>query len=110
MELGYFDTKTSKFVSVDTAYNTHHLQLDWQGRIWTDGGGSAAGMLDTKKLDFNNIEGTQVAAQKTYMRVDTGDGEDDSRHGLRRGCQPGRWHRLVFVSLRWRRWEQAVHD
>jgi hypothetical protein len=70
MELGYFDTKTSKFVSVDTAFNTHHLQLDWQGRIWADGGGSAAGMLDTKKLDFNNIEGTQVAAQKTYVRVD----------------------------------------
>jgi hypothetical protein len=75
MQLGYFDTKTSKFVSVDTGYNTHHLQLDWQGRIWTDGGGSAAGMLDTKKLDFNNIEGTQVAAQKTYMRVDTESGK-----------------------------------
>jgi hypothetical protein len=70
MELGYFDTKNSKFVSVDTAFNTHHLQLDWQGRIWADGGGSTAGMLDTKKLDFNNIEGTQVAAQKTYVRVD----------------------------------------
>jgi streptogramin lyase len=75
MQLGYFDTKTNKFVSVDTGYNTHHLQLDWQGRIWTDGGGSAAGMLDTKKLDFNNIEGTQVAAQKTYMRVDTESGK-----------------------------------
>lgn len=70
MQLGYYDTKTNKFVSVDTAYNTHHLQLDWEGRIWTDGGGSALGMLDTKKLDFKNIEGTQVAAQKTFMRVD----------------------------------------
>ena len=70
MMLGYYDTKTGKFVSVDTAYNTHHLQLDWQGRIWTDGGGSAAGMLDTKKLDFNNIEGTEVGAQKTFMRID----------------------------------------
>ena len=75
MELGYFDTKTSKFVSVDTGYNTHHLQLDWQGRIWSDGGGSAAGMLDTKKIDFNNIEGTQAAAQKNYMRVDTETGK-----------------------------------
>jgi len=75
MQLGYFDTKTNKFVSVDTAFNTHHLEFDWQGRIWTDGGGSAAGMLDTKKLDLNNIEGTQVAAQKTYMRVDTETGK-----------------------------------
>jgi len=70
MELAYYDIKTGKFVSVDTAFNTHHLQLDWQGRIWADGGGSTAGMLDTKKIDFNNIEGTQVAAQKTYVRVD----------------------------------------
>lgn len=70
MQLGYYDTKTNKFVSVDTAYNTHHLQLDWQGRIWTDGGGSALGMLDTNKLDFNNIEGTEVGAQKMWVRID----------------------------------------
>jgi hypothetical protein len=70
MELGYYDTKTSKFVTVDTAYNTHHLQFDWQDRIWTDGGGSAMGELDTKKLDLNNVEGTEVAAQKTWMRID----------------------------------------
>ena len=70
MQLGFFDTKTSKFVSVDTAYNTHHLQLDWEGRIWTDGGGSALGVLDTRKLDLNDIEGTQVAAQKMFVRVD----------------------------------------
>ena len=70
MMLGYYDTKTNKFVSVDTAYNTHHLQIDWQDRIWTDGGGSAAGELDMKKLDFNNIQGTEVGAQKTWMRID----------------------------------------
>jgi hypothetical protein len=74
MQLGYFDTKTNKFVTVDTAYNTHHLQLDWQGRIWTDGGGSAAGELDTKKLDLTNLEtikATEVGAQKTFMRIDS---------------------------------------
>src|SRR6185503_10674310 len=70
MQLGYYDIKTNKFVGVDTAYNTHHLQFDWQGRIWTDGGGSAAGMLDTKKLDYNNIQGTEVGAQKMFVRVD----------------------------------------
>ncbi len=71
MELGFYDTKTNKFVTVDTAYNTHHLQFDWQGRIWTDGGGSAMGELDTKKLDLNNVEATEAAAQKTWMRIDT---------------------------------------
>ena len=70
MELGYYDTKTNKFVTVDTAYNTHHLQFDWQDRIWTDGGGSAMGEMDTKKLDLNNIQGTEEAAQKTWMRID----------------------------------------
>ena len=70
MELSYYDTKTNKFVNVDTAYNTHHLQFDWQDRIWTDGGGSAMGELDTKKLDLNNVQGTEVAAQKTWMRID----------------------------------------
>jgi hypothetical protein len=70
MELSYYDTKTNKFVNIDTAYNTHHLQFDWQGRIWTDGGGSAMGELDTKKLDLNNVQGTEVAAQKTWMRID----------------------------------------
>jgi hypothetical protein len=69
MELGYYDTKSNKFVTVDTAYNTHHLQFDWQDRIWTDGGGSAMGELDTKKLDLNNIQGTEVGAQKTWMRI-----------------------------------------
>ena len=69
MELGYYDTKSNKFVTVDTAYNTHHLQFDWQDRIWTDGGGSAMGELDTKKLDLNNIQGTEVSAQKTWMRI-----------------------------------------
>jgi streptogramin lyase len=73
MELGYYDTKTNKFVMVDTGYNTHHLQLDWQGRIWTDGGGSAAGELDTKKLDLTNLEtikATEVGASKNFLRID----------------------------------------
>jgi streptogramin lyase len=73
MQLGYFDTKTNKFVTVDTGYNTHHLQLDWQDRVWTDGGGSAAGELDTRKLDLTSldtIKATEAGAQKTFVRVD----------------------------------------
>jgi hypothetical protein len=68
MQLGYFDTKTNKFVGVDTSYNTHHLQFDWQGRIWTDG--DVLGMLDTTKIDPNNPAGTEAAAQKAWMRID----------------------------------------
>ncbi|MGE3840216.1 MAG: hypothetical protein AB7I50_01390 [Vicinamibacterales bacterium] len=70
MQLGYYDTKTNTFATVDTAYGTHHLQFDWQGHLWTDGGGTAAGQLDLKKLDLKNIEATEAAAQKTWMRID----------------------------------------
>jgi hypothetical protein len=68
MQLGYYDTKTNKFIGVDTSYNTHHLQFDWQGRIWTDG--DVLGELDTTKIDPANPQGTEAAAQHAWMRVD----------------------------------------
>jgi mono/diheme cytochrome c family protein len=68
MQLGYFDTNTNKFVGVDTSYNTHHLQFDWQDRIWTDG--DVLGELDTKKLDLTNPESNEAGAEHAWMRVD----------------------------------------
>jgi hypothetical protein len=68
MQLGYYDTKTNKFVGVDTPYNTHHLQFDWQGRIWSDG--DVLGMLDTTKLDVQNPEANEGAAEKAWLRFD----------------------------------------
>ena len=68
MQLGYYDTKTNEFVAIDTPYNTHHLQLDWQGRVWTDG--DVLGMLDTTKLDTKNPEATEGTAEKAWMRFD----------------------------------------
>lgn len=68
MQLGYFDTNTNKFVGVDTSYNTHHLQFDWQDRIWTDG--DVLGELDTKKLDLANPESNEAGAEHAWMRVD----------------------------------------
>ena len=72
MQLGYFDTETGKFVMVDTAYNTHHLQFDQQDRIWANNPGDvvALGELDTKKIDPDNPEGTEAAAQKAWIRID----------------------------------------
>jgi len=72
MQLGFFDTRTRKFVGVDTIYNTHHLQFDKEGRIWTNAPGDvvALGMLDSKKVDPANPEGTEGAAQKALMRID----------------------------------------
>jgi hypothetical protein len=72
MQLGFFDTKTEKFVQVDTVYNTHHLQFDKEGRLWTNAPGDvvALGMVDTKKIDPNNPQATEAAAQKAWMRID----------------------------------------
>lgn len=72
MQLGFFDTKTAKFVGVDTVYNTHHLQFDKDGRLWSNAPGDvvALGMVDTKKIDPNNVVGTEAAAEKAWMRID----------------------------------------
>jgi hypothetical protein len=72
MQLGYFDTETSKFVMVDTIYNTHHLQFDAQDRIWANNPGDVVtlGELDTKKIDPDNPQGTEEAAQKAWIRID----------------------------------------
>ena len=86
MQLGYFDTKTHTFVGVDTSYNTHHLQFDWQGRIWTDG--DVLGMLDTTKLDRHNVEGTEAAAQKAWMRMDMKSGKAVPTTGYATGINP----------------------
>lgn len=69
-QLGYFDTKTEKFVLIDTAYGTHHLQFDWQGRLWTTGDSVALGMFDPSKFDADDPEGTEGAAQTAWVKVD----------------------------------------
>ena len=86
MQLGYFDIKTHKFVGVDTSYNTHHLQFDWQGRIWTDG--DVLGMLDTTKLDRKDIEGSEAEAQKAWMRMDMKTGKAIPTTGYATGVNP----------------------
>jgi hypothetical protein len=69
-QLGYFDTKTEKFVLVDTAYGTHHLQFDKEGRLWTSLDATSLGMLDTTKIDPANPEGTEENAQKMFEKID----------------------------------------
>ena len=72
MQLGYYDTESGKFVMVDTIYNTHHLQFDAQDRIWANNPGDVVtlGELDTKKIDPDNPQGTEEAAQKAWIRID----------------------------------------
>ncbi len=96
MQLGYYDTKTNKFVGVDTSYNTHHLQFDWQGRIWTDG--DVLGELDTTKIDPGNAEGTEAGAEHAWMRVDMDTKKVVPDERVRNSCQPDRRNRLAVRS------------
>jgi streptogramin lyase len=73
-QLGYFDTKTEKYVLIDTAFATHHLQFDQQGRLWTSGDGSRLGMFDPSKFDPNRAVETEAAAQTGWTQVDPATG------------------------------------
>jgi hypothetical protein len=68
--LGYFDSKNEKFVLIDTAFATHHLQFDWEGRLWTSGDGSRLVMFDPAKFDPNRPEQTEATAQTAFTQVD----------------------------------------
>ena len=68
MHLAFYDSKNNTFGQVDTSFPTHHLQFDWQGRLWTDAG--IIGTLDLNKLDFKNLPASEGAAQQAWMRVD----------------------------------------
>jgi streptogramin lyase len=73
--LGYFDSKSEKFVLIDTAFATHHLQFDKEGRLWTSGDGSRLGMFDPSKFDASKPEETEASAQTAFTMVDAKTGK-----------------------------------
>ena len=97
MQLGYYDTKTNKFVGVDTSYNTHHLQFDWQGRIWTDGD-----VLGRTGHDQNRSEQIRKGLKQALSRPGCASTWTPRKwfptNGLRNGCQPDRRHRVAIRS------------
>jgi hypothetical protein len=74
-QLGYFDSKNEKFVLIDTVFGTHHLQFDWQGRLWTSGDGSRLGMFDPAKFDPSRPVETEAAAQTAWTQIDAATGK-----------------------------------
>lgn len=51
--LAVYDPKTKKYTMVDTCFSTHHLQFgyDENNTLWTSGGRTVVGWLDTKMFD-----------------------------------------------------------
>ena len=94
-QLGYFDTKAEKYVLIDTAFATHHLQFDWQGRLWTSGDGSRLGMFDPSKFDPNRPVETEAGAQIGWTQVDPEDRQVGDGRWLRHHRQPEGRHCLA---------------
>lgn len=69
-QLVFFDTAAERFVTIDTAYGTNHLQLDRDDRLWTSGDSVSLGMLDTKRLDPRKPRETEASAQKAFLSID----------------------------------------
>ena len=73
-QMMYFDTKTEQFAPIDTAFNTMHLSLGPEGRLWISGDSTSLGMIDTKAFDPKNPE-SQARAQKAWLSLDPETGE-----------------------------------
>ena len=74
-QLGYFDSNAKKFVLIDTAFATHHLQFDREGRLWTSGDNTRLGMFDPAKFDPARSEETEVGAQTAWAQIDPATGK-----------------------------------
>ena len=100
MQLGYYDTKTNKFVGVDTSFNTHHLQFDWQGRIWTRWGCARRTGYDQNRSRKSGGHGSGRAA--CLDACGHGFQESCSHEWLRHRSEPRRWNGLaVGASGEW---------
>jgi len=75
-QLAMYDPKTGKLTHINTCFSTHHLMFaeDANNTLWTSGGGSAIGWLDTKK--FLETGDEQTSQGWTAIVLDTdGDGK-----------------------------------
>ncbi|MBK8503292.1 MAG: carboxypeptidase regulatory-like domain-containing protein [Saprospiraceae bacterium] len=78
-QLGVYDPKTKTYTHCNTCFSTHHLMFaeDENNTIWTSGGGSAIGWLNSKKfLETGDEEASQGW---TALIMDTnGNGKRDA--------------------------------
>jgi hypothetical protein len=78
-QLGYYDTKSDRFVLIDTCYGTHHLQFDAKGVLWTSGDSWVIGWFDPAKFDPANPDSAKKAQGWSEVIVDSnGDGRKDT--------------------------------
>jgi hypothetical protein len=78
-QLAMYDPKTKKVTLIDTCFQTHHLEFDKKGILWTSAGvqgSDVVGWLDVNKFDATGDE--QKSQGWTALIVDTnGNGKRD---------------------------------
>lgn len=76
--LAVYDPRTEQITHISTCFNTHHLMFaeDANNTLWTSGGGSVVGWLDTQMFDETGDE--QASQGWTPLILDTnGNGRQD---------------------------------
>ncbi len=77
-QLAVYDPKSGKITHISTCYSTHHLMFaeDANRTLWTSGGGSVVGWLNTKMFDETGDE--EKSQGWTALIIDTnGNGKRD---------------------------------
>jgi streptogramin lyase len=99
-QLVSFDTRTERFVTIETAYGTNHLQFDRQGRLWTSGDSMALGMLDTTRFNPEKPRETQASSQKAFVSIDrSGKAVSGGGYGIAVNLKDGTvWRTNTYIA------------
>jgi hypothetical protein len=93
-QLSVYDPKSKKYTMIDTCFGTHHLQFDKKGILWTSGGRSVIGWLDSKK--FLKTGDAMASQGWSAMVLDTnGNGKRDEGYvGMKGKVDPAKDKRV----------------
>ncbi|MGE0626636.1 MAG: carboxypeptidase-like regulatory domain-containing protein [Hyphomicrobiaceae bacterium] len=78
-QLAVYDPKTDKYSFVDTCFATHHLQFgyDADNTLWTSGGRSVAGWLNTRMF-LETGDAAKSQGWTAFVRDSNGNGKRDA--------------------------------
>ena len=88
-QLGYFDPKTEEFVLIDTVFGTHHLQFDWEGRLWTSLDFGRAGHVRPQRVRRRSPARDRAAGPACMGRRGRANGAVNRWRRLRDYCESG---------------------
>src|SRR5436190_14622109 len=94
-QLAMYDPKSGKLTHISTCFSTHHLMFaeDANNTLWTSGGGSVVGWLNTKMFEATGDE--EKSQGWTALILDTnGDGKRGEYTEPNQPIDPAKDHRI----------------